>query len=62
MNAAKPCAKTAFRVNQPQDLVHCIGTLSGSQYRVNLAVFIARFASKCPGRDDGKDEAALTDC
>ncbi len=40
MNAAKPYAKAAFRVNQPQNLALHWHALSGSLYRVALAEFI----------------------
>ncbi len=37
MNAAKPYAKAAFRVNRPQDLGIALARAIGSQYRVALA-------------------------
>ncbi len=40
MNAAKPYAKAAFRVNQPQDFGIALARAIRSLYRVALAEFI----------------------
>lgn len=54
MNAAKPYAKAAFRVNQPQDLALHWHALSGSLYQVALAEFIM-IAIKCLAATMEKD-------
>ncbi len=60
MNAAKPYAKAAFRVNQPQDL----GIALARAIRVSVSgrpggVYLD-LPANVPGRDDGKKDEALT--
>ncbi|XPE60229.1 thiamine pyrophosphate-binding protein [Shigella flexneri] len=53
MNAAKPYAKAAFRVNQPQNLGIALARAIRGLYRVALAEFIL-ICQQIHGRDDGK--------
>lgn len=61
MNAAKPYAKAAFRVNQPQDL----GIALARAIRVSVSGRHGEFILICQqmsGRDDGKRRSVNHDC
>lgn len=61
MNAAKPYAKAAFRVNQPQDLGIALARAIRSLYRVAPAEFIL-ICQQMSRRDDGKRRSVNHDC